>query len=301
MQVLQEILVGLAVTLGFVATIAVIGFLVWASRTSGSFPVLLKRHFRPTPLSRLSITERKFPAHIRADLQRAMPQLLDGVAIRVFSGVNYETHGFGGADFSSLLDGSAKPAPPQYEQIDISEEEPVRALQSGAWLLEREGARFALLYAPVSDIGQCGMICRSRFQLATVDNEQGARLARDFFRRLESEVLNARSYRGKVLSLERDESYTGQASGVKVHRGISVPDDVLQNIVSRTDKVSDSFIKELMRRSAQFHLERNGSSTLSIADVENALDEMLFSGGSLNLMLLGAEQRIGEQEGAPQD
>jgi hypothetical protein len=31
---------------------------------------------------------------------------------------------------------------------------------------------------------------------------------------------------------------------------------------------------------------------LTLDDVENALDEMLFSGGSLNLKLLGAEQRI---------
>jgi cell division protease FtsH len=59
--------------------------------------------------------------------------------------------------------------------------------------------------------------------------------------------------------------------------------------VRRTDKVSAAFIKELMRRSVQFHLERNGDGCVLLADVENALDEMLFSGGSLNLKLLGAE------------
>ena len=40
----------------------------------------------------------------------------------------------------------------------------------------------------------------------------------------------------------------------------------------------------------QFHLERDGSTPLAVGDVKNALDEMLFSGGSLNLKLLGAEQ-----------
>jgi len=53
--------------------------------------------------------------------------------------------------------------------------------------------------------------------------------------------------------------------------------------------VSAAFIKELMRRSVQFHLERNGTRRLELADVELALEEMHFSGGSLNLKLLGAE------------
>ncbi|HUG89844.1 MAG TPA: hypothetical protein VML55_03360 [Planctomycetaceae bacterium] len=51
-----------------------------------------------------------------------------------------------------------------------------------------------------------------------------------------------------------------------------------------------------MRRSVQFHLERNGSGRLDLRDVDSALDEMLVSGGSLNLKLLGAAER----EGAPQ-
>ena len=48
-----------------------------------------------------------------------------------------------------------------------------------------------------------------------------------------------------------------------------------------------------MRRSVQFHLERNGTGQIQLADVEDALDEMLFSGGSLNLKLLGAERTDG--------
>ena len=45
-----------------------------------------------------------------------------------------------------------------------------------------------------------------------------------------------------------------------------------------------------MRRSMQFHLERSDSGKIELGDVEKALDEMLFVGGSLNLKLLGAEQ-----------
>ncbi len=38
----------------------------------------------------------------------------------------------------------------------------------------------------------------------------------------------------------------------------------------------------------QFHIERNGTGDISSEDVVSALDEMLISGGSLNLKLLGA-------------
>jgi ATP-dependent 26S proteasome regulatory subunit len=76
-------------------------------------------------------------------------------------------------------------------------------------------------------------------------------------------------------------------------QGVDVPEDLASVIARRTDRVSGAFIKELMRRSVQFHLERNGSGRIELTDVENALEEMLFSGGSLNLKLLGAEKADG--------
>jgi cell division protease FtsH len=47
-----------------------------------------------------------------------------------------------------------------------------------------------------------------------------------------------------------------------------------------------------MRRAAQFNIEREGDGKLLVEDVASALDEMLFSGGSLNRKLLGAENRV---------
>ena len=68
---------------------------------------------------------------------------------------------------------------------------------------------------------------------------------------------------------------------------MTLSDDIVRATVARTEGVSASFIKELMRRSAQFHLERNGAENLDLQDVEAAMDELLFSGGSLNRKLLG--------------
>ena len=70
-------------------------------------------------------------------------------------------------------------------------------------------------------------------------------------------------------------------------RGMDVPEEIVRTTVKRTEGVTASFIKELMRRTAQFHLERDGAGGLDLNDVEAALEELLFSGGTLNRRLLG--------------
>jgi AAA+ superfamily predicted ATPase len=72
-------------------------------------------------------------------------------------------------------------------------------------------------------------------------------------------------------------------------RGISIPDGVLASVVAKTEKTSAAFIKELMRRSVVYHLDRTGETVIELEDVECALEELLVSGGSLNRMLLGAD------------
>ena len=77
-------------------------------------------------------------------------------------------------------------------------------------------------------------------------------------------------------------------------QGVEVPQEVVEAVVRRTDRVSAAFIKELMRRSVQFHLERSDSGRIELPDVEAALEEMLFSGGSLNRKLLGGNLETDE-------
>ena len=43
-----------------------------------------------------------------------------------------------------------------------------------------------------------------------------------------------------------------------------------------------------MRRAAQFHLHNRRDGKLQLADINAALEEMLFTRGSLNAKLLGA-------------
>lgn len=77
-------------------------------------------------------------------------------------------------------------------------------------------------------------------------------------------------------------------------RGLELPNDVVQTLVSKTKGASAAFIKELMRRSAQFVLQGGRGKTLTVNAVDAAIEEMVIVGGSLNLKLLGASDAIGE-------
>ena len=432
---------------------------------------LLEKHFAPTPLDNIIITERRFPERVRADLQEAIDSLVaEQSQLLHFCGVRKQ-HRHEGVNFSELLlqdrHDPALSVPPQYEEIDVGEDETVRCLKDGLWLLEEDGQKYALFLEPPSQIGRMTGI---RFQVATVNNESGTKISGTFFKRLEKAIFESACYRGKILSLEQQNDYMGVSTGITVHKlktidreqvilprktlellernviqfvaqrgrlnelgistkkgllfygppgtgkthtihflagaleghttllisaeqvsmlseymtlarllqpsivvledvdliarerttmnggceevllnkllnemdglkqdadilfilttnrpetlesalasrpgridqaiefplpdeegraklirlysyGVTVSDDVVKNTVKKTENVSAAFIKELMRRSMQFHLERESSSTIEMQDVENAIGELLFSGGSLNRKLLGA-------------
>ena len=62
-----------------------------------------------------------------------------------------------------------------------------------------------------------------------------------------------------------------------------------ETVVARTEGVSASFIKELLRRAALFSAEEGGALVVTDAHVSAALDEMLLAGGTLTIRLLGGE------------
>ena len=70
-------------------------------------------------------------------------------------------------------------------------------------------------------------------------------------------------------------------------KNLMVPVALVDELARRTEGASPAFIKELLRRIAQDHIEANGSGEVSRENVEAALHEMLFSGGLLNTRLLG--------------
>ena len=67
---------------------------------------------------------------------------------------------------------------------------------------------------------------------------------------------------------------------------------LIEEAVQRTDGASAAFIKELMRRVAQSSLVRSGGTSIDSSDISEAMDDMLFAGGRLNVRLLGGAQRM---------
>jgi ATP-dependent Clp protease adapter protein ClpS len=73
-------------------------------------------------------------------------------------------------------------------------------------------------------------------------------------------------------------------------RGLTLDAAVVDEAVRRTEGVSAAFIKELMRRIAQSAIARDGAASAISADIDEALNDMLFAGGRLNVRLLGGAQ-----------
>lgn len=164
---------------------------------------LLKSHFLPVQTNDITISERDFPFRVRADLQRAIDQLFgDETRIVHFCGVRREYSHEGVSLSDCVVESQHNPAvsiPPEHEALDIGEEEPIRVLKNGLWLLEKNDVKFAVLLSPT---GHFQEITGVRFQIGTPNSSDGTRIAQDFFRHLEDSILKAESYRGKILSLE---------------------------------------------------------------------------------------------------
>jgi chromosomal replication initiation ATPase DnaA len=180
---------------------------------------LLRRHLGPMKPEKLSISERQFPFRVRADLQTAVDEVVNvGSTVKQFVGLRKE-YDFHGLDLAGLFVTEkhypAVAVPAQYEEIDIGEDAPRKCLKNGLWLLERDGTRFALLLAPAMEHHQTTGV---RFQIATSNDAAGARITDRFFKALERAVSDCRSYRGKILSLEQGNAYTGRSTGIKVHK-----------------------------------------------------------------------------------
>lgn len=191
------------------------------SSKAGEVSELLRKHFNPLPMNDITISQRQFPFRVRADLQRAIDRLFgETTRIRHFCGVRREFSHDGVILSDCIVESQHSPTlstPPEYEGLDIGEGQPIRVLQNGLWLLEKDGVNFAVLLAP---IGRYGQSTGMQFQIASPNSEKGTKVAQEFFSHLEDSILKSESYRGKILSLEQSRhSYTGQSNGIVVRRG----------------------------------------------------------------------------------
>jgi hypothetical protein len=431
----------------------------------------LKRHFAKRPLQDLITASRTFPVTARVDVQLALDKMFaehpKAKLLGVHTQYQHETltiaHLLGNQHFPVVI------GPLQNEEIDIGETLPARCLRQGLWLIQDGAVPVALLLSPAFRFGHPE---GTHIEIAVPPGESGSERSRRLFDELEALVRQTASYRGKVISLESPDRYSGHQGPLRVHKlrnvqrnevilpektlqlldrnigdfvrqrerlrklglpikkgllfygppgtgkthtihylagqlpdhttllvtaeqvalldhyfqlarflqpamiviedvdliararetmygpcdesilnkllnemdglredaavlfilttnrpdsleaalasrpgridqaiefplpdengrrllvhlyacGLPVDESVVETIVRRTDKASAAFIKELMRRAAQFYIQNGSDGGLQLADVNAALEEMLFTGGSLNAKLLGAAE-----------
>jgi hypothetical protein len=125
--------------------------------------------------------------------------------------------------------------PLQHDEIDIGERLPVRCLRNGLWLARHNEVPFAVLLAQSMRFGVVGSV---HVEVAVPSGESGLALSQDLFTDLERRVGGGRTYRGRVISLERTQDPTGRGGAIKVHRLPAVRrDDVI--LPARTLEVLD--------------------------------------------------------------
>ena len=216
---------------------------------------VLDWHFADVPRSKLVTTIRQFPGHMRVDVQAAVERLF-GEAVRLF-GLNEEQR-YETLSISRLLqDGrfAVAVAPLQYSDVDIGEENPVKCLDNGLWLCEPDGLRYAVLLCAHREYSREPGI---RIEILVPAGTAGATLVQQCFRALEEAVQAARTYRGKILSLDTDSSYRGRSRGITVHRLPPVSrDDVI--LPEQTLRLLDRNVLTFV--GTREHLRQLGQST----------------------------------------
>lgn len=202
--------------LGGIVAGLIIGSLI---RKTSSPPVfkLLYSHFFPTSLDTVSVTERQFPARVRVDLQRSLDEFFnDHADVKHVCGIRHQDSMMFGMSLSEFLtqETHALSVPLEHEEVDIGEQDPVRCVRNALWLAESKGVKVAVLQSQVLGFNEPPKV---RFDIATDNSQSGTSLMRRFFKSLEKAVQQAQSYRGKILSLEPSEGYTGESTGITVH------------------------------------------------------------------------------------
>jgi ATP-dependent Clp protease adapter protein ClpS len=196
-----------------------------ASNAAGVFEIkqfthadeALDWHFAGIATDELAATSRQFPGHMRADVQAAIDKLFSESAVRFF-GIHEERR-YETLTISALTRYSDKYshpiAPAQYHDVDVGEIETVKCLNNGLWLCVADGLRYAVV---LSSHREYGYEAGTRVEIAVPVGTTGSEFVQRCFSELESAVNAARSYRGKILSLDADADYRGRSKGIMVHR-----------------------------------------------------------------------------------
>jgi hypothetical protein len=173
-------------------------------------------YFSGIPRDQLVATSRQFPGHMRADVQVAVDRLFSVSPIRFFW--HPRAAPLRDVDLRCLDQGWPRRPDDRagaYNEVDIGESAPIKCLNDGLWLCQTDGLRYAVV---LSSHREYGYESGTRIEIAAPAGAVGGEFVQRCFAELESAVSAARSYRGKILSLDGEADYRGRSTGIKVRK-----------------------------------------------------------------------------------
>jgi ATP-dependent 26S proteasome regulatory subunit len=178
----------------------------------------LKRHFRTQHMHELVTANRTFPITARVDVQLALEKLFADYANVNLLGIHHPYSQHETLTFAQVSGDQHNPVvigPLQHEEVDIGEALPARCLRQAIWLSHHGRTPFALLLSTATSFGR---LSGTHVEIAVPVGEVGSKLSRRLFDELEVLVRRTASYRGKVISLEAADNYSGRVGVLRVHK-----------------------------------------------------------------------------------
>jgi ATPase family associated with various cellular activities (AAA) len=172
--------------------------------------------FESIPAQDLKVWSRHFPAHMRADLQAPLEALMANADYCVGAIPRYRSETL---TMTTLMNREDRDriavGPLSYIEVDVGEDEPVRCAMN-AFILRHAPLPHAIFLSAGNDPLEDRVI---RVEIAVPrDHPKGREFASLCLRPFSDAIAHARSYRGKVLSLEKHDHYDGRVGGIQVHR-----------------------------------------------------------------------------------
>ena len=203
--------------------------------------------FKTIPPQELKVWSRHFPAHMRADLQAPLEALMASADYCVGAIPRYRSETLVMTTLMNRGDDRVAVGPISSIEVDVGEDEPVRCAMN-AFLLRHEPLPHAIFISAGNDPLEDRVI---RIEIAVPrDHPDGQDLASKCLRPFSDAIAQSRSYRGKVLSLEKQEHYDGRVVGIQVHRMKRVePESVI--LPAPTRQLLDHCVLDFMKARGQ--------------------------------------------------
>jgi hypothetical protein len=204
--------------------------------------------FKTIAPQELKVWSRHFPAHMRADLQTPLDALMASADYCVGAMPRYRSETL---TMTTLMNRAADDrveiGPIAYAEVDVGEDDPVRCAMN-TFILRHEPLPHAIFISAGNDPTEDKVV---RVEIAVPrDHPDGQELASKVLRPFSDAIAQARAYRGKVLSLEKQEHYSGRVGAIQVHRMKRVdPSDVI--LPAPTRQLIDHCVLDFMKTRGQ--------------------------------------------------